>query len=313
MSIGIAILGAGDFARDEHLPAIQACPLLTLKAVYSRVKSAAQKISQEDHIDWYYEYPTTPSTSLEDLLARADIHAVVIAVPLFVQSELIRKALAAGKHVLSEKPIAEDVKTAEALIEWYRCAQRKEIWSVAENFRYLPGIILASDQLRSIGGTVTSFCLELYGFVNEQEQAHVQEISSLTAFTSVSSSCPPMTTTLYSAIQLRSGSSGTFNISFGSDYETTFAIEIITDRGSVTVEADRVARLKTDKSGNTVEDTTALRLDNGVKAEVQAFAESIQNGVADERGVPEQALADLRLIQRMLESDEEGGTVKVML
>ena len=140
-----------------------------------------------------------------------------------------------------------------------------------------------------------------------------QEISSVTAFTSVSSSCPPMTTTLYSAIQLRNGSSGTFNISFGSDYQTKFAIEIITDRGSVTVEADQVARMKIDKSRNVTEDTIALGLDNGVKAEVKAFAESIQSGVADERGVPEQALADLRLIQRMLESDEEGGTVKVML
>ena len=157
----------------EHRPAIQACPLLTLKAVYSRSKSAAQKISQEENIDWYYDYPVIPSSSLEDLLAREDIHAVIIAVPLFVQSELIRKALAAGKHVLSEKPIAEDVKTAETLIEWYRCAQRKEIWSVAENFRYLPGVMLASDALRSIGGTVTSFYLELYGFVGEKEQVHV--------------------------------------------------------------------------------------------------------------------------------------------
>ena len=144
-----------------------------MKAVYSRFKSAAQRISQEEDVDWYYDHPAIPSSSLEELLARDDIHAVVIAVPLFVQSELIRKTLAAGKHVLSEKPIAEDVKTAETLIEWYRRAQRKEIWSVAENFRHLPGIILASDRLRSIGGTVMSFCLELYGFVSEQEQLHV--------------------------------------------------------------------------------------------------------------------------------------------
>ena len=140
-----------------------------------------------------------------------------------------------------------------------------------------------------------------------------QEISSLTAFTSVSSSFPPITNTLYSAIQIRNGNSGTFHISFGSDYQTKFAIEITTDRGSVTVEADQVACIRRDSSGKTTEKITALELDNGVKGEIQAFAESIQNGVANERGVPEQALADLRLIQRMLESDEEGGTVKVML
>ena len=88
-----------------------------------------------------------------------------------VQTAYIKKVLTAGKHVLSEKPIAEDVKTAEGLIEWYRSVRRKEIWSVAENFRFLPGIILASDQLRKLGGTVTSFDLHLYGFIGHNEQS----------------------------------------------------------------------------------------------------------------------------------------------
>lgn len=87
-----------------------------------------------------------------------------------MQSGYIKKVLAAGKHVLSEKPIAEDIQTSEHLIEWYRSARRKEIWSVAENFRFLPGIILAADQLEKLGGTVTSFDLNLYGFINETEQ-----------------------------------------------------------------------------------------------------------------------------------------------
>lgn len=72
--------------------------------------------------------------------------------------------------MLSEKPIAEDVRTAESLIEWYRGARRKEIWSVAENFRFLPGIKLGSDQLKEIGGTVISFSLNIYGFIHEEDQ-----------------------------------------------------------------------------------------------------------------------------------------------
>ena len=170
-----------------------------------------------------------------------------------------------------------------------------------------------SDNASHQSGVLVDSGVHLVAGLRSLLHAASQEISSLTAFTSVSSSCPPMTHTLYSAIQIRNGNSGTFNISFGSDYQTTFAIEIITDRGSVTVEADQVTCIRKEKSGKTTEETTALALDNGVKGEIQAFAESIQNGVADERGVPEQALADLRLIQRMLESDEEGGTVKVML
>ena len=72
--------------------------------------------------------------------------------------------------MLSEKPIAEDVKTAESLIEWYRGARRKEIWSVAENFRFLPGIKLASDQLKEIGGTVVSYSVNVYSFIYEDDQ-----------------------------------------------------------------------------------------------------------------------------------------------
>ena len=170
-----------------------------------------------------------------------------------------------------------------------------------------------SDHANHQSGTLIDIGVHFAAGLRSLLHAASQEISSLTAFTSVSSSCPPMTNTLYSAIQLRNGNSGTFNISFGSEYQTTFTIEIITDRGTVTVEADQVVCITRDKSGKTTEETTALALDNGVNGEIRAFAESIQNGVADERGVPEQALADLRLIQRMLESDEEGGAVKVML
>ena len=83
--------------------------------------------------------------------------------------------------MLSEKPIAEDVKTAEDLIEWYRGARRKEIWSVAENFRFLPGIKLASDKLRAFGGTVLSFSLNLYGFIGEGDQ-QVTDLESVTNF-----------------------------------------------------------------------------------------------------------------------------------
>ena len=72
--------------------------------------------------------------------------------------------------MLSEKPIAEDVKTAESLIEWYRESRRKEIWSVAENFRFLPGIKLASDRLKEIGGRVVTFSLNIYGFIHDNDE-----------------------------------------------------------------------------------------------------------------------------------------------
>jgi len=50
------------------------------------------------------------------LIADPSIDAVVIATPLFTHAELTRAALAAGKHVLVEKPMAPSVAECEELV-----------------------------------------------------------------------------------------------------------------------------------------------------------------------------------------------------
>jgi predicted dehydrogenase len=54
--------------------------------------------------------------SLERLLARADVDAVVLAGPETVRLEQTRAAAAAGKHVLAEKPMATSVAECDAMI-----------------------------------------------------------------------------------------------------------------------------------------------------------------------------------------------------
>lgn len=46
MTINIALIGSGIFAKEEHLPAIQATPLLSLKAIYSRSLKSAQSLAE---------------------------------------------------------------------------------------------------------------------------------------------------------------------------------------------------------------------------------------------------------------------------
>ena len=140
-----------------------------------------------------------------------------------------------------------------------------------------------------------------------------QEISSLTAFTSLLASRLPPVDTIHSTMQLRNGNSGCFNISFGAEFKTAFEIEVVTDKGSVTVKASEVICVTKDKDGKKLEETVEVGFDSGVVEEVKAFAESILVGAADERGTPDQALADLEVLQRMLESGEQGGAVKVLL
>jgi predicted dehydrogenase len=83
--------------------------------------------------------------------------------PILLQPKFIRKAIAAGKHVLSEKPIAKDVATAAELFEWYQqhVGQQSATWSVAENFRFLESLQYAAQQVSSIG-RLLGFQMKVY-------------------------------------------------------------------------------------------------------------------------------------------------------
>jgi predicted dehydrogenase len=95
-------------------------------------------------------------------LGRSDIHCVIIALPITTQPDIILQCLAAGKHVLSEKPVAASVADALKLIKNYETMYKEKqlIWRVAENFEAEPGYIAAGRAIRSGKiGTVINFNL----------------------------------------------------------------------------------------------------------------------------------------------------------
>ncbi len=58
--------------------------------------------------------------------------------------------------MLSEKPIAKDLKDAESLLKFYQDlksnnAQERATWSVAENFRFHPSLLYAREQIQQMG------------------------------------------------------------------------------------------------------------------------------------------------------------------
>lgn len=70
-------------------------------------------------------------------------------------------ALTAGKHVLSEKPIAENVDRAKKLIEFYSSEMVKEgaTWAVAENYRFLESFAYGTLEVRKLGRLVVTHLL----------------------------------------------------------------------------------------------------------------------------------------------------------
>lgn len=151
----------------SNSPAVKASSHLTLKAVYSRSLKSAQSLAEAAGAIDLYSEDSGAGKSFHDLLLRPDIHAVILALPILSQPEYIEAALAAGKHVLSEKPIAGDIKRAEKLIEYYKSDKVKggATWAIAENYRFLDSIIFATQEARKLG-KVLGFRTKMFHYVN---------------------------------------------------------------------------------------------------------------------------------------------------
>jgi len=104
------ILGNAKIARDFLIPAIQLSRTGQLVALASRDRDRAMQVCERFSIPQLHD-------SYERLLASSDIDAVYIPLPNTMHVEWTRRAIAAGKHVLCEKPLAMRAEEIDALIE----------------------------------------------------------------------------------------------------------------------------------------------------------------------------------------------------
>lgn len=99
-------------------------------------------------VEFTRRYPGVPARSdLDRYLNDPDVDAVAIATPPRTHYELARRALAAGKHVLVEKPLAMDPEDAEDLLRRAREADR--ILMPGHTFVYSPPVNKVRELIRS--------------------------------------------------------------------------------------------------------------------------------------------------------------------
>jgi predicted dehydrogenase len=129
----IGVVGIGKIARDQHLPAIAASPDFVLTAVASR----------------HAGVDGVPSfASIDDLLARGpDVDAISICTPPEGRDAIAAQAIAAGKHVMIEKPPGATVSEVEALVDQARAAG--VAFHATWHSREAAGVAAARDWLRA--------------------------------------------------------------------------------------------------------------------------------------------------------------------
>lgn len=128
-SLGIAFLGTGDVAT-LHAAAVASCPGATLRGAWNRTRATAERRAREFGCRVYPD----PEALVHD--PRVD--AVFVLTNMETHREYAELALAAGKHVLVEKPTAASVADIEAM---QRAAGAAGVCCMpVHNYIYEPGI-----------------------------------------------------------------------------------------------------------------------------------------------------------------------------
>ncbi|CAJ2503226.1 Uu.00g106200.m01.CDS01 [Anthostomella pinea] len=341
--IGIAIIGGGIFVKEQHVPAALASPLISIKALWSRSLKSAEETAKLVTGDAassleLYSADSGAGKSYEDILKRSDVDGVILALPIVDQPAYIEKALAAGKHVLAEKPIAKDVATAVKLIDYYKkvSAENKATLAIAENFRFTDGYTYGAEEIKKLG-KVTGFVVKLNSMMEKSNKYYntpwrttpqhqggflldggvhftaairkllgaENAIESVIAQTALVSSHLPPVDSINAVCMTKSGVVGSYIHSVGTTLQA-FDFEVACEQGSVKAEGAKVVTVRGTGDSASTEEKTFERT-SGVKEEVQAWAEAIESGVPSPEQTPELALGDLELMEAMLTSGDRDG------
>lgn len=128
-SVGFAVVGAG-LVGPRHAEAAAQAPGGRLVAVVDTVAERAQALAEQYDAEWY--------TELDPVLARDDVHVICICLPTRLHLDIGERAVAAGKHVVVEKPLELTLERADRLL---RAARANDVQVAAIfNRRFIPAL-----------------------------------------------------------------------------------------------------------------------------------------------------------------------------
>ncbi|HEX6038020.1 Gfo/Idh/MocA family oxidoreductase [Longimicrobium sp.] len=333
--VGWAIVGLGDFALNQILPAIGDTRMCRLSAVVSGNADKAREVARA--------YGVAPSSvySYEDfdrIRDNPDVQVVYVILPNALHRDWTLRAAGAGKHVLCEKPMAVSVEDCRAMIQACRAAGRKLM--IAYRAQFEPHALLARqmitegrigdvqsiagehgrmleldkprDQWRArqeLAGGGSLYDIGIYN-INTARFLLGREPVEVTA-TLRRADDPRITveTGVDYAMRFEDGTRSSFNSSY--EYKNTKRLQVMGTEG--TIELDPATEyygnrllLKTEQAVEQRE----IRPTNQFASEMDHFAECVMHD-RDPRTPGEEGMRDVAIMQAIYEAARTGRPVEV--
>jgi predicted dehydrogenase len=129
--IGVAIIGCGGITLQNHLPGLALCPEVKVVALCDTNAACLEAARQQTDVN-------VASTDYNEIVRRDDVHAVIIATPNITHPPIAHAAIAQGKHVMCEKPLALNHADAQGMAE---AADRAGVRHMtAFTYRFVPAM-----------------------------------------------------------------------------------------------------------------------------------------------------------------------------
>ena len=147
-SVGIAVIGLGDYALKQILPRIAQSQRIHLAALVSGIPEKLTRVGEA------YGIPASACYSYDGFAAIAQnrsVEAVYVILPTGLHVDWACRAFAAGKHVLCEKPMALSSAQCEQMIAASERAGRKLMVAYRCHFEPFNRAAMALTRERALG------------------------------------------------------------------------------------------------------------------------------------------------------------------
>jgi predicted dehydrogenase len=326
-----AVVALGDIAQEAMLPGIEHTGNSEVVAFVTSDPDKAREMAAEYNVDAIYNYHEFP-----ELIASGSIDAIYLAMPNWRHAEFAIPALKAGIHVLVEKPLEVSVAKAQELVDAQQASSAKLM--VAYRLHFEPGTldlikkirsgelgqvhffssafaqVLDPENHRNLNGDLAGPVLDMGPYpINAARHIFASEpteVVSAVGTRHAGSKLGDFDDTVAVTLKFPEGCLAQFTISYYGSAIDSYCV--VGTKGNVTMSPGFLY-------GSSIEQQVTIGQDKDHKSfkntdqfggEMKYFSNCILHNLAPEPD-GEEGLADVRVIEGILEALKTGGSVKL--